>query len=36
MITKSLIVIHVFVCVYLDTEREDAVLSEICMKKDLL
>lgn len=36
IITESLVVIHVFVCVYLDTEREDAALSEICMKKDLL
>lgn len=35
IVTNSLIVIHVFVCVYLDT-GEDAALSETCMRKDLL
>lgn len=34
--TRPLIVMDVFVCVYLDTEGEDAALSEISMKKDLL
>lgn len=36
MIKKCLIIIHVYVCVYLYIEGEDAALSKIRMKKDLL